>query len=115
MKRTPLLGVVRVVFSVFRVRPMKLILMGAAIIAIFAWIQEYYNLPEYAKLISLFIGFGIIVLGIFDIAVWAIENERAEEENEEETPASEDIKKELMEIKKRLKRLEGKQDKTKEG
>lgn len=107
MKRTSLLGVVRVVFRVFRIRPMKLMLMGGAIIAIFAWIQEYYNLPEYAKLISLFIGFGIIVLGIFDMAVWAMEREQAEEEEEEETQDSEDVKKELMEIKKRLEKIEG--------
>ncbi|MBU4501616.1 MAG: hypothetical protein KKA79_03430 [Nanoarchaeota archaeon] len=108
MERTSLLGVVRVVFSVFRIRPMKLILTSVAIIAIFAWIQEYYNLPEYIRLISLFIGFGIIVLGIFDIAVWAMERERAEEEEEEEAQDSEDIKKELSEIKKRLEILEKK-------
>ncbi|MBU4501031.1 MAG: hypothetical protein KKA79_00445, partial [Nanoarchaeota archaeon] len=102
MKRTSLLGVVRMVFRVFRVRPMKLILMGVAIFIILQLIQWYYNLPEYIRLISLFIGFGIIVLGIFDMAALAMEREQAEEEEEEEAQDSEDIKKELSEIKKRL-------------
>lgn len=108
MERTSLLGVMRVVFSVFRVRPMKLILMGVAIFIISQIIHGYYNLPEYAKLISFFIGFGIIVLGIFDMAVWAMERERAEEEKEEEMHTSEDVKKELSEIKNRLEKIEKK-------
>lgn len=88
----------------FKHRPVQLIFTGIVVVFIPLIIFDHYNIPQWVSFIPIFIGIGIIVLGVLDLPEH--EKEEAEHIREESGQDLKDIKRELMEIKSRLEKIE---------